>query len=87
MNLVEGVVKVGRLELHEMPLALILAERNWLHGNPFYRNGKRLISTMSSVCKRLMAEKVSKENSRSHEAAMGRAIRHYCTVHLTKAGT
>ncbi|BBN01378.1 hypothetical protein MPTK1_2g06970 [Marchantia polymorpha subsp. ruderalis] len=49
----EGVVRVGRLELGELPLALILAERNWLNGYPFFRNGLPAIVAVMPSCQKL----------------------------------
>ncbi|CAM6100167.1 unnamed protein product [Calypogeia fissa] len=53
VDLMEGVVRVGRLELQEMPLALILSERNWLHGNAFYRNGFPAIIAVQPGCRKM----------------------------------
>ncbi|KAG6552475.1 hypothetical protein Mapa_005895 [Marchantia paleacea] len=52
-ELLEGVVRVGRLELGELPLALILAERNWLNGYPFFRNGLPAIVAVMPSCQKL----------------------------------
>ncbi|KAL3697066.1 hypothetical protein R1sor_011142 [Riccia sorocarpa] len=53
VELLEGVVRVGRLELSQLELALILAERNWLNGYPFFRNGLPAIIAVPPSCSKL----------------------------------
>ncbi|KAL2642007.1 hypothetical protein R1flu_009594 [Riccia fluitans] len=53
VELLEGVVRVGRLELSELQLGLILAERNWLNGYPFFRNGLPAIIAVPPLCNKL----------------------------------
>ncbi|KAL3678294.1 hypothetical protein R1sor_021250 [Riccia sorocarpa] len=53
VELLEGVVRVERLELSQLELALIFAERNWLNGYPFFRNGLLAIVAVPPACNKL----------------------------------